>query len=96
VDREVPLFLRMFEKRLRGYRAIGYERDEAALAYAAEPTEPTGDLVAAEASEVGDQARRPRVSPAGSARRRPSVRAFTRDADAPSRKRAAGRRATRD
>ena len=28
VDREVPLFQRMFEKRLRGYRAIGYARDE--------------------------------------------------------------------
>jgi len=31
VDREVPLFLRMFEKRLRGYRAIGYARDEGPL-----------------------------------------------------------------
>jgi superfamily II DNA or RNA helicase len=28
VDREVPLFQRMFEKRLRGYRAIGYARDD--------------------------------------------------------------------
>ena len=28
VDREVPLFLRMFEKRLRGYRAIGYARND--------------------------------------------------------------------
>ncbi len=27
MDREVPLFLRMFEKRLRGYRAIGSARD---------------------------------------------------------------------
>lgn len=26
VDREVPMLLRMFEKRLRGYRAIGYAR----------------------------------------------------------------------
>ena len=31
VDREVPLFQRMFEKRLRGYRAIGYARNEGPL-----------------------------------------------------------------
>jgi superfamily II DNA or RNA helicase len=31
VDREVPLLLRMFDKRLRGYRAIGYARDEEPL-----------------------------------------------------------------
>ncbi|HLY95051.1 MAG TPA: hypothetical protein VKP14_09410 [Gaiellaceae bacterium] len=41
VDREVPMLLRMFEKRLRGYRAIGYARGEAPLGYA----EPKGDLV---------------------------------------------------
>ena len=41
VDREVPMLLRMFEKRLRGYRAIGYARDEAPLGYA----EPKDDLV---------------------------------------------------
>lgn len=40
VDREVPMLLRMFEKRLRGYRAIGYARDEAPLGYA-EPKEDT-------------------------------------------------------
>ena len=34
VDREVPVLLRMFEKRLRGYRAIGYARGEAPLGYA--------------------------------------------------------------
>ncbi len=28
VDRQVPMLLRMFEKRLRGYRAIGYIREE--------------------------------------------------------------------
>ena len=28
VDREVPMLRRMFEKRLRGYRAIGYVLDE--------------------------------------------------------------------
>jgi superfamily II DNA or RNA helicase len=31
VDNEVPMLLRMFEKRLRGYRAIGYARGEAPL-----------------------------------------------------------------
>jgi superfamily II DNA or RNA helicase len=40
VDREVPMLLRMFEKRLRGYRAIGYARGEAPLGYA----EPKEDL----------------------------------------------------
>jgi superfamily II DNA or RNA helicase len=40
VDREVPMLLRMFEKRLRGYRAIGYARGEAPLGYA-EPADET-------------------------------------------------------
>jgi len=31
VDRAVPMLMKMFEKRLRGYRAIGYARDEAPL-----------------------------------------------------------------
>jgi superfamily II DNA or RNA helicase len=34
VDREVPVLLRMFEKRLRGYRAMGYARGEAPLGFA--------------------------------------------------------------
>jgi len=38
VDRDVPMLLRMFEKRLRGYRAIGYARGEAPLGYG-EPNE---------------------------------------------------------
>jgi superfamily II DNA or RNA helicase len=51
VDREVPMLLRMFEKRLRGYRAIGYARGEAPLGYA-EPSderviEYDGDALAA-------------------------------------------------
>ena len=33
VDRDVPMLLRMFEKRLRGYRAIGYAKGEAPLGY---------------------------------------------------------------
>ena len=41
VDREVPMLLRMFEKRLRGYRAIGYARGEAPLGYA----EPRDEVV---------------------------------------------------
>jgi hypothetical protein len=34
VDTEVPMLRRMFEKRLRTYRAIGYARCEAPLGYA--------------------------------------------------------------
>ena len=41
VDREIPMLLRMFEKRLRGYRAIGYARGEAPLGF----VEPTDELV---------------------------------------------------
>jgi superfamily II DNA or RNA helicase len=38
VDREVPMLLRMFEKRLATYRAVGYARGEAPLGFA-EPFE---------------------------------------------------------
>jgi superfamily II DNA or RNA helicase len=41
VDRAVPMLLAMFEKRLRGYRAIGYARGEAPLGFA----EPKEELV---------------------------------------------------
>jgi hypothetical protein len=34
VDRSAPMLLRMFEKRLRAYRAIGYARDESPLGFA--------------------------------------------------------------
>ncbi len=34
VDRDVPMLFRMFEKRLRGYRSIGYARGEAPLGIA--------------------------------------------------------------
>jgi hypothetical protein len=44
VDRDVPMLLRMFEKRLRGYRAIGYARGEAPLGYG-EPKEEYDDDV---------------------------------------------------
>jgi superfamily II DNA or RNA helicase len=38
VDQEVPMLMRMFEKRLATYRAIGYARGEAPLGFA-EPME---------------------------------------------------------
>jgi superfamily II DNA or RNA helicase len=41
VDRSVPMLLKMFENRLRGYRAIGYARDEAPLGFAPPREEPT-------------------------------------------------------
>ena len=40
VDRKVPMLVRMFDKRVRGYRAIGYARDAAPLAYEALNDEP--------------------------------------------------------
>jgi superfamily II DNA or RNA helicase len=41
VDRDVPMLLRMFEKRLRGYRSIGYARGEAPLGFGGPPEEVT-------------------------------------------------------
>lgn len=41
VDRQVPMLLRMFEKRLPTYRAIGYARGEAPLGLAEPRDEPT-------------------------------------------------------
>ena len=41
VDREVPMLLRMFEKRLTTYRAIGYARGEAPLGFGEPPPELT-------------------------------------------------------
>jgi superfamily II DNA or RNA helicase len=41
VDREVPMLLRMFEKRLPTYRAIGYARGEAPLGFAEAPEDRT-------------------------------------------------------
>jgi len=40
VDRSVPMLMKMFEKRLRGYRAIGYARDEAPLGPTAARNDP--------------------------------------------------------
>jgi len=34
VDRAIPMLLRMFEKRLRSYRGVGYPRGEAPLGFA--------------------------------------------------------------
>jgi len=39
VDRDVPMLLRMFERRLTTYRAIGYARGEAPLGFAEPPEE---------------------------------------------------------
>jgi superfamily II DNA or RNA helicase len=39
VDRAVPMLVRMFEKRLRTYRAIGYARGEAPLGFGEPPEE---------------------------------------------------------
>jgi superfamily II DNA or RNA helicase len=50
VDREVPMLLRMFEKRLRGYRAIGYARGEAPLGFGE-----AEEVVIAYETEAGDQ-----------------------------------------
>ncbi len=69
VDREVPLFLRMFEKRLRGYHAIGYARDPVAFEDETHSGELTGNPSTAETSAVANQARGRRTS-AGSTRRR--------------------------
>ena len=41
VDREVPMLLRMFERRLTTYRAIGYARGEAPLGFGEPPQETT-------------------------------------------------------
>ena len=40
VDGTVPMLRKMFEKRLRGYRAIGYSRDDAAHGLRAPRQEP--------------------------------------------------------
>jgi superfamily II DNA or RNA helicase len=39
LDRDVPMLERMFERRLRGYRAIGYARAEAPLGFSEPPRE---------------------------------------------------------
>jgi superfamily II DNA or RNA helicase len=41
IDRAVPMLMKMFERRLREYRAIGYARHEAPLGYSPPPEEPT-------------------------------------------------------
>lgn len=43
VDGEVPLLVRMFERRRRGYRAIGYEREEPPTRYQGPGSEPVVD-----------------------------------------------------
>jgi superfamily II DNA or RNA helicase len=62
VDREVPLFVRMFAKRLRGYRAIGYARDDGPLNDDVGSGDPTVDDGTAEtpAIPILRKTRRPR------------------------------------
>ncbi|MBK9387321.1 MAG: DEAD/DEAH box helicase family protein [Planctomycetes bacterium] len=48
VDRHVPMLLRMFEKRLCGYRAIGYARGDAPLGFA----EPIDDPIVEDDAEA--------------------------------------------
>jgi superfamily II DNA or RNA helicase len=48
VDREVPVLFRMFQKRLRGYRSLGYARGEAPLGLG----QPGDDLVVEYDEEV--------------------------------------------
>ncbi len=62
VDREVPLFQRMFEKRLRGYRAIGYARDDGSLNDDAGSGGPTVDdgMTETSAIPISRKTRRPR------------------------------------
>jgi superfamily II DNA or RNA helicase len=43
-DREVPMLARMFEKRLRGYRAIGYEQATLPAGYDGPSNEPVIEL----------------------------------------------------
>jgi superfamily II DNA or RNA helicase len=62
VDLHVPLFQRMFEKRLRGYRAIGYARDDGPPHDDAGTDDATGDAGATEtpATPISRKTRRPR------------------------------------
>lgn len=50
VDREVPVLERMFQKRLRGYEAIGYRCDDGAFAFSLDSEGPDAEAPDAEAS----------------------------------------------
>lgn len=71
VDRHVPLFQRMFEKRLRGYRAIGYARDDGPLNDDAGSGDATGDTATAE-TPATPISRRNRRRGSGGRPRKPS------------------------
>ena len=55
VDRGVPMLLKMFERRLRGYRAIGYARDETTLGLREIGDEPVVDYDEDAPPAVGDE-----------------------------------------
>ena len=71
VDREVPFFHRMFEKRLRGYRAIGYARDDGPLNDHAASGDSTGDDKTAEEPAI-PISRKSRRTRSGRRLRKPS------------------------
>ena len=52
VDRKVPVLLRMFERRLRGYRSIGYARGEAPLGFAEDAEKASVDFDSTQAASV--------------------------------------------
>lgn len=54
VDRNVPMLARMFEKRLRGYRAIGYELAQVPAGYHHPDEEPTIEWDEAAIGHFGD------------------------------------------
>jgi hypothetical protein len=64
----------MFDKRLRGYRAIGYARDPVAFDHDAHAGEVPGNPSSAKTSAVADQARGRRTSAGSTRRRRRSAR----------------------
>ncbi len=74
VDREVPLFQRMFEKRLRGYRAIGYARDATAPGFDREEEQDESHLVGGEETESGKAENRVRRRARARKRRRTTTR----------------------
>jgi hypothetical protein len=60
----------MFDKRLRGYRAIGYARDPVAFEHDAHSGEVTGNPSSAKTPAVADLAKGRRITSASSIRRR--------------------------
>jgi hypothetical protein len=83
VDREVPLFLRMFEKRLRGYRAIGYPCDTGPLNAGVGSDDPTADDGTGQAPAISISRKTHRPSRGGRPRRALSPTRKTAPTSAP-------------